>query len=346
MLITAPMVRKHFTSRDIIRAIFINFVPVFLGILCGFGINRLYEKKRSRDFITTCMETIYKDNKQSYETLQFYSSRNIRIRDSINAHLHDSTISVFQLYLTLEYEHPRYTFQSGYDILENSEHLAKIDYTLLGKIKIMDRLYETLDKSYERWDLNDYNLHFMTDSTSKIKTIWQARDAFYRQIRIIGTLQTINQLILKHYDINHPDKKLIRNPDENYALGKPTYSSSYEIAYRNDSLYPHLATDGIINENSRWSSEFNDQQWFMVNLGAVRKIGRIILDWEVASAKSYKLLVSTDSLKWEAIYHTTDCPGQIEEILVSAEGKYIKLEGVERRFPYGYSLFEFEVYEE
>ncbi|MFM7024330.1 MAG: Ig-like domain-containing protein [Flavobacteriales bacterium] len=124
----------------------------------------------------------------------------------------------------------------------------------------------------------------------------------------------------------------------NLALNKPTYSSTDE----NGGTPAASATDG--NANSRWSSEFSDPQYLIVNLGTVYDISRIKINWENAKAKKYDLLVSVDSLSWDTLKTVLNNTQNNNDWTVSGTGKYVKMYGAERTTPYGYSIFEFEVY--
>ena len=83
------------------------------------------------------------------------------------------------------------------------------------------------------------------------------------------------------------------------AEGKPATASSAE----SDVWSARHAVDG--SNLSRWSSGFSDNEWISVDLGSVQAISRVILNWESAYARAYKLQVSNDSKNWKDIYSTT-----------------------------------------
>jgi hypothetical protein len=125
----------------------------------------------------------------------------------------------------------------------------------------------------------------------------------------------------------------------NLALHKPTVAStSYS------GLPPSNATDG--NVNSRWSSLFSDSQWISVDLGSVLTIRRVVLRWEAAYGRGYKLQVSGDASTWSEVYSTTTGDGGVDEISLSspASGRYLRMLGTQRATAYGYSLYELQVY--
>jgi len=103
------------------------------------------------------------------------------------------------------------------------------------------------------------------------------------------------------------------------------------------------AFDG--NTATRWESEFSDPQWIYVDLGENKTVGGVKLNWETASAKGYKIQISTDATNWSDVYTQTNGAGNIEDITFApVTAKYVRMYGTVRNTAYGYSLWEFEVY--
>lgn len=105
---------------------------------------------------------------------------------------------------------------------------------------------------------------------------------------------------------------------------------------------PGNAVDG--DSKTRWSSAFHDPQWIAIDLGAPQDITRVKLDWEGAYAKAYQIDVSEDGSRWTTVKEVTDGDGGSDEHDVTARGRYVRMSGTTRSTPYGYSLWEFEVY--
>jgi hypothetical protein len=127
-------------------------------------------------------------------------------------------------------------------------------------------------------------------------------------------------------------------PTTNLALGKPVTCSSVE----NAGMACANAVDG--STSTRWASAFSDPQWIQVDLGSVQTIGRVVLRWETAYGRAYQIQTSTDGTVWTWIYSTTTGDGGIDTLTVSGSGRYIRMLGTTRATGYGYSLWEFEVY--
>jgi uncharacterized protein (TIGR02145 family) len=127
------------------------------------------------------------------------------------------------------------------------------------------------------------------------------------------------------------------------ALGKTgaVTASSTEGAH-----VPGNAVDG--NGTSRWSSNYSDPQWLQIDLGATYSITRVILTWEVASARDYRVEVSADgNTPWTPLTtQSNKTVGARKDDLqnLTGSGRYIRMYGTARTSNYGYSLYSFEVY--
>lgn len=105
---------------------------------------------------------------------------------------------------------------------------------------------------------------------------------------------------------------------------------------------PSHVVDG--DTGTRWSSQFSDPQWITVDLGSPAEIRRVKLNWEGAHAKDYQIQVSDDGARWTTAQEVNDSDGGIDDLQVSATGRYLRVYGGKRATPYGYSLYELEVY--
>jgi hypothetical protein len=123
------------------------------------------------------------------------------------------------------------------------------------------------------------------------------------------------------------------------SQGKTVTASSSE----NAGAFPaSAAVDG--NTGTRWSSAFSDPQWLQVDLGATATITSVTLNWEAAYAKAFQIQTSADGTNWTNIYSTTSGTGGVQNLTVSGSGRYVRFYGTTRATPYGYSLWEFQVF--
>jgi hypothetical protein len=126
--------------------------------------------------------------------------------------------------------------------------------------------------------------------------------------------------------------------DANLSQGRTATSSSTE----NAATPAAAAVDG--NTGTRWSSAATDDQWFQVDLGATASISQVVLNWEAAYAADYKIQVSPDGGSWSDLRTVTGGDGGTDTLSVSGQGRYVRMQGVHRATPWGYSLWEFQVY--
>ncbi|MFF0260629.1 discoidin domain-containing protein [Streptomyces microflavus] len=124
------------------------------------------------------------------------------------------------------------------------------------------------------------------------------------------------------------------------SQGKPVTASSEE----NYGTPATAAVDG--NANTRWSSAASDPQWIRVDLGATTQLSQVVLDWETAYGKGYRVELSTNGSTWSTVYQTTTGDGGTDTLNISGEARYVRVYGTARGTGYGFSLWEFKVYGE
>ncbi|MEU6207838.1 discoidin domain-containing protein [Micromonospora musae] len=107
----------------------------------------------------------------------------------------------------------------------------------------------------------------------------------------------------------------------------------------------HVAANAVDgNPATRWGSAYTDPQWITVDLGETYAINRVRLAWETAYARAYQVQVSPDNATWTTVHTTTAGDGGVDDIPISATGRYLRILGTERATQWGYSLWELEVH--
>jgi F5/8 type C domain/PA14 domain len=128
---------------------------------------------------------------------------------------------------------------------------------------------------------------------------------------------------------------------QDMALNKPASASSTEDD-RTD-LRPALANDG--NSASRWSSNYADNQWWHVDLGSVRQINRVELNWEAAYASRYTIRTRRSGNSWStAATLTASSPGLKVHTFPVRSARYVRIEGDQRATRWGISLWDVRVF--
>ncbi|MEC0372561.1 DUF4855 domain-containing protein [Paenibacillus chibensis] len=132
----------------------------------------------------------------------------------------------------------------------------------------------------------------------------------------------------------------------NLAENKPAQASSIEG--NNENYAPSKAVDGF--PATRWASNYDDNSWYQVDLGESRTLDTIRMDWEYARAKTYKILVSDDKQNWVSVVKDnggiiTAHDGKETLRFDPVKARYVKFQGIQRNTDYGYSFYEFGVYQ-
>ena len=131
----------------------------------------------------------------------------------------------------------------------------------------------------------------------------------------------------------------------NIALGKSTTASTSE----NSGTLPEYINDG--NFNTRWSSEWQDNEYITIDLEQYSFIDHITLHWETAYASQFAILITDEQPSSSTLspplpsYATCyQSSGDVQTIPMAKSGRYITLIGIERATAYGISLYELEAY--
>jgi chitosanase len=124
------------------------------------------------------------------------------------------------------------------------------------------------------------------------------------------------------------------------SRARPVAASSVE----GGGYAPGNAVDG--NPRTRWASaEGAGSQWLRIDLGGTRSITRVRLGWEAAYAASYAVQTSVDGASWADVYTTRAGNGGTDDLRrLDGTGRYLRVLGTRRGTPYGYSLWEVQVF--
>ncbi|HEY6781248.1 MAG TPA: LamG-like jellyroll fold domain-containing protein, partial [Thermoleophilaceae bacterium] len=126
---------------------------------------------------------------------------------------------------------------------------------------------------------------------------------------------------------------------QDLAQGEPATASSVDATGRE----ADKAVDG--NAATRWSSSFANDQWWQVDLGAVKQVSRVELDWETAYASSYEILVSTDGATFsQAATASASGPGLRSTSFTARSARYVRVHGLTRATQWGISFFSARVF--
>ncbi|CAL9394886.1 hypothetical protein SUDANB95_01327 [Actinosynnema sp. ALI-1.44] len=130
------------------------------------------------------------------------------------------------------------------------------------------------------------------------------------------------------------------------SYNKPATASSFQDDGACPACTPAKALD--FNPATRWATSATtgwvDPGWIAVDLGAPARVSKVVLQWDPAYAKGFRIETSPDGTNWTAIHTTTTGTGFKQTIPVSGSGRHVRVALTARSGPYGYSLWEFQVY--
>ena len=142
--------------------------------------------------------------------------------------------------------------------------------------------------------IKEWDYYIVTDGKKGAREIIRLKPRETRYIRILGKKRA-SQFGYSLWEM------MVYPAVDNLAFGAKATASSTE---RN--LSPANAVDG--RNNTRWGSERKDNEWLMLDLGAAKTIGRLVLRWEQAAGKEYAVQFSQDGKKQVAVQLSLDFP--------------------------------------
>ena len=135
---------------------------------------------------------------------------------------------------------------------------------------------------------------------------------------------------------------LVRGTEWGYSLWEFEVFKAAASSSESAGLEAYKAADG--NMGTRWASEFTDNEWIYIDCMNPRAFDTIELTWESAYGKQYEIQISDDGISWTTIYTEMNSDGGVDIINVDKQStRFIRMNGLARATPYGYSLLEFKV---
>ena len=184
-----------------------------------------------------------------------------------------------------------------------------------------------------KWSYNitEYDRVYKSENTELFAEITYMNGTAIAQ----STKQNVTFNVEGDFDI--PDEYAIVS--DNLAYRKPVTASSME----SNEHKPEFAIDE--NDDTRWSSAYEDGHYIIVDMEEEKEFNYILLQWEAAYAKEYKILGSNDNQEWSVLYEQNDSQGGNELINIpNSKARYIKIDCITRATEYGNSLYEIGVY--
>ena len=147
-----------------------------------------------------------------------------------------------------------------------------------------------------------------------------------------------NNVTLSSIEVASSDK----TEQNNLCFEKPVEVSSLE----SDDYPAENLVDGDFS--SRWSSEFSDPQYLLIDLEDEYYLDVIALSWEASHSSEYVLETSKDKAIWDEVAYEENGNGGNDLFYPKRNARYIRLRGLERVTlwgnQYGHSLYEVQAF--
>ncbi|NOX89024.1 MAG: hypothetical protein GXO77_08360 [Calditrichaeota bacterium] len=135
----------------------------------------------------------------------------------------------------------------------------------------------------------------------------------------------------------YADNRSYHQKIKNILDKQPVYISRVRVS--SGDAYP--AVDGKMS--TRWSSDASDPQWLWLDFGKPTELQKMIIHWETAYGKEYKILISDDDQNWRTVFWEKNSDGREDEIdLNGVKARYLKIDCLRRGTQWGYSIWEVE----
>jgi len=148
---------------------------------------------------------------------------------------------------------------------------------------------------------------------------------------------------LHHFSRRPHQQALLEYPEpRDLAYRAPVMASSVE----NPKLFGgECITDGN-GARTRWSSDFANDQFVIVDLGVISEIFGVRVQWEAAFASDYSLEISNDLQEWKGVVNkATGHAGWADhKIPFTNSARYVRLSCKKRATPYGFSIHTVQVF--
>lgn len=156
-------------------------------------------------------------------------------------------------------------------------------------------------------------------------------------------------------DSEVPNSSLLGNDGQLTALGQLYVSlpaatgkiltpvSASASSQENAGLSAAKAIDG--NAQTRWSSAFSDNQEITLDFGTSVSFDHLDIHWEAAYAKQFNIETSNDMVHWTTVSNIANGSGGVQSVpIIGASGRYVRIQGIKRATPYGYSIYDIVVW--
>lgn len=135
-------------------------------------------------------------------------------------------------------------------------------------------------------------------------------------------------------EVDIPDEPVTAEPLVNDGTWVAAASS-----VEGDEYGPERAIDG--DSSTRWSSVFENNEWWQVDFGQEHVLQNVEIHWEDAHAATYRVKLSSDGETWEVVHDERSGKPGVATILFEARpARFVRIECGRRATEWGFSFYE------
>lgn len=326
-------------------------------------IKRLSDSNQSIVYALSDIENatfeIYKNGSLAGESIDIYASSDGLIYNKVEKNI----VNTGKAASSTEY----YLYEvSTKDLDENINYIKlelkndeSIFCPMLGKTRIIYNPIENAEVTNVTLDQKELSIN-VGQSKALVKKLaplyadgqltWSSRDedvASVDQNGIVTAKKVGSTVIYAKYNDEIYTTSVINVLGENIALGKDV-SASTQTNQWNKNPTSTLVNDS--NYDTRWVSKDGTsitKEQITIDLGEVTTVDNVKVYWESARATDFNIEVSTDGSKYEIVkeLRNEDKNKLTNEISFDpVEARYVRMQGLVPATKYGYSIYEFEIY--
>jgi hypothetical protein len=221
-------------------------------------------------------------------------------------------------------------------IPERMVFLGKTDTITLGNLK---------DIFAVKGDVDDTSLKFKVDSQKNIANLVIDPNGILKIVpkKISGIFTTTISAINKNDTTKTCSTTISFSVVDTNSVNRLQFRNVYSSTIENVSYLPTYSVDSL--QKTRWSTEYKDNQWLLINMAKKYELQQMKIHWEAAFGKQYEVQVSTDSINWQTVYTENNSDGGYDWILFKpVVAKYLRLNCIKRGTQWGFSIYEIEAY--
>jgi hypothetical protein len=171
------------------------------------------------------------------------------------------------------------------------------------------------------------------------------QEALYITIDDVGEVTEVERVVIDPLEENPvlstENPYVLEEQTFKYETGISVTATTTHVQWPGESR-PYAIMDG--NMETRWSSDYKDDQRVTLDLGKLQEIAVLRLHWETAAPAEYIISVSDNGRAWAPIYELKEGKEgpRVDDAKLGAKTRWVRLDLKKRTTEWGFSLWEMQ----